>query len=507
MTMRMWRFRKIICFAAIFCTVISLVSCKRSKSNIDDVFEQLKISDDASDLETETEAPAFAEHVYVIISSQCSGELSVKAKELAEKIEDKTGVLTSLKYDNELTTVPKNSCEVVVGDTNRLVSKNAMDILKKDEYLCRIDDETVVICGHSDASTLVAVDRFINEILPLSSKYELMPKDMRFQFSAEYEVERMLLNGYDLYDYVLTYPKSNECGEKKIAIMLRDFINSKSGYFLEVLPSDDAAIKTSRIISLNGKAEENAVFSKEKEIALSGKDIYSLSLVAKRVINDINNGIKDNALDLKYDSKIEVEFVDTSFKSAFCFAKENKSEPFRPISNLIDLLSAGDLNFCFIGNPNDDMRYDFSLNLKKNVKIQEILLGERQIMVAYDETKLKTIDISIDENSNYIMAKVETNFGETICYVYVIQGKMSEPTHNTVMFYENCEDIEIENSCYSVRGEAKLSNGNMKYLLASRENLEIQNADELIHDDENGFYCVVKTKVLCSNDFLNNSLE
>ena len=498
-------FNRIICAALIFCTIFSFVACTRKNTNIDDVFNELKISEKGS--ETESEALPFAEHIYVIISNQCSGELSVKAKELAQGIENKTGILTSLKYDSELTSTPKNSCEVVVGNTNRLASKNAMDILKKDEYLCRFDDGAIVICGRSDASTVVAVDRFINEMLPLASKYELMAKSMHFEFLSEYEVERILLNGYDLYDYVLTYPESNKNGEKNIAVTLRDFINFKSGYFLEVYSSNNVETKNRRTISLSGEGQENALVTNEKGIALIGVDAYSLSLVTEKFVKDITEGIKDRNLDLKYEGKIEVDFVDTSFESAFCFLKANSEVPFKPVSELLVLLSSGRLNICFIGNPNEDMRYDFSINLKNSMKTHEVLLGEREIMIVYDTNKVKKLDVCADENSKYIIATVETSFGEIISYVYILDGEIPKIDSNAVIFCENLSNLEVESSYCAARGEVELTDKNMSYLLTYKENLSLQNSDSVVQNDMNGFYCTVKMKLIYSNAFLNNTLK
>ena len=75
------------CLALALCVFICLSSCAKSGSNLDEVFSQLEI---ASDDESETESEAVVEHIYVIIPDGCSGELSLKARELADKIKEKT---------------------------------------------------------------------------------------------------------------------------------------------------------------------------------------------------------------------------------------------------------------------------------------------------------------------------------------------------------------------------------------------------------------------------------
>ena len=79
------RIKSVISFIIIIivlCIAFCFSSCaeKTSNSSIDDIFSQLVISDS----ETETQIPAFTDHIYVIIPDDCSGELSIKARELAD---------------------------------------------------------------------------------------------------------------------------------------------------------------------------------------------------------------------------------------------------------------------------------------------------------------------------------------------------------------------------------------------------------------------------------------
>lgn len=498
--------RTIICFLIIFCTVFLLASCgEKKKNNIDDIFSELIENTDESSEKTEETTSAI--HVYVIISRDCSGELSLKAKELAEKIEKKTGLLTSVKYDNELASVPNNSSEVLVGSTNRLASKNAMDILKNDEYLCRWDDEAIVICGRSDAATIVAIDKFISDILPTSSKDSLMARDAGFEFKTEYEVKSVTFNGYDLYDYVLTYEASNKCGEKEIAIAVRDFINSKSGYLLDVISNSDITSKTRRIISISGAKQENALFSSDNEISLHGKNSYMLSLVAVKFMKDFESAIKDNAINLKYDTKMCIDDVNTSFESAFCFTKENADVPFTPVYNLIALLKSGSLGICFIGNPDDALREDFLSNIKEPIKAQEVSLGERSVMIAYDEGKVKQINVTVDSSKSYFTAEVETAFGEKISYIYIISGEIPSINDNVVVFHEKHGKIDDGALVSIVGGKETLALGELEYLLARDKNISVKNSDKIIQNDESVFYLIAKTEINYARGFLDYTLK
>jgi hypothetical protein len=484
-------FKASVSLILIFCTLLTLISCSSlgAGSSIDDVFSQLIVD--------ESDAPAFADRVYVIIPSGCAGELSLKARELADGIEAKTGILTSLKYDNELVIVPQNSCEILIGNTNRLISDNALDVLRNGEYLCRWEDGAVVICGRSDASTIVAVDRFITEILPISSKYSLMPDEAHFENMKEYEIKRITLDGYDLYDYAITYPEDGTHGEKNAAFVIRDFISEKSGYFLDVISEKNIIAGVGKIISLR-KGEENSICRIENGIAISGVDTYSIWLSAKKFMDDISKEADGGIIELEYALKSELEFIDTAFESTFCFLKKNTDEPFKPNYELISLLRSESLDICFIGNPNENLDADLDLNSIEALGYSEILIGDKKIAVAYNKSRVKSFNISVDADGRYMIADVKTAFGEEISYIYIIKDisykDLPKNKNNTVLFCEGCEVSELEGIYSASEGEFYSANGKSGYYLANDLNLRIENS-KIENNTQNLFYCVLKTKV------------
>lgn len=488
--------------------------------DVDDVFSQLIIS------ESETDEPAFAQHIYIIIPNGCSGELSLKARELADGVESKTGILTSLKYDNELTVVPNNSCEILLGHTNRLVSDNALEILRDGEYLCRWEDGALVICGRSDSSTVIAVDRFINEILPISSKYSLMPEAAHFELRTQYEIERITLNGYDLYDYVFIYPDKNENAEKDAALIVRDFINSQSGYFLDVISESEVTSKTVRAIKLLGSSDKNTISPIASGISLNGTDAYALSCVAARFIEDIRSKSDTSvsgALDLSYENNLEFNFDDTTFESVFWFSKANEQEPFRTNFEIISYLRNENVGICIVGNPNKNLKADLELNIKAPIKLQEALLGDRTIMVIYDESKIKSVDIAANNinnanntNEEYLTVEVDTLFGERMTFIYAIeQGanlEIERSARNTIIFYENCENIQYEGVLCADNGEFKAINDggevkDMSYSIVYDANLRLQNTDSIVSSNENKHFFALKTKILQTEALLKYALK
>lgn len=476
-------------------------SCTQGEGGLENVFSQLIVSND----ETESDALPFAEHIYVIIPHECSGELSLKARELAESIKAKTGILTSLKYDIELTIAPKGSCEVLLGGTNRLASDNAIDSLKDDEYICHWDDGAIVISGRNDTSTLVAIERFMNEVLPSATKYSLMPSGARIEYKFEYVINRIILNGYDFHDYVLAYSESNTCYEKEIAIAIRDFISSKSGYYLNVISDKEITAENERIIMLSS-GEEPLLIPSDKGIALTGVDSYSLSLVAARLMSDILKGIVDGRVELNYTDPIAISAVDTSFEAAFCFLRENEKLPLKPHNDFIKLFKNKSAGICFLANPTDAFLEDLALNMSGPFKFRNIALGEREIMIFYNEEIIKKINVTVGDG--FVRADVKTMFDESFSYIYIIGDYIpSERAQNTVLFYENRDSLDSETFVCAASGEAELSVGNIRYFLACDSNICVTNGEDVIIDNESELFCNLKATVVFSNEFLNYTLK
>lgn len=99
----------VICFI-----LFAAVSCSNSEDSLDDYKQVLE----SASKEDETQQPdPFAEKLYVIIPRKCSGELSVKALDLAKAIESKTGVTSAVKYDNERIDIGSKDVGVLLGAT------------------------------------------------------------------------------------------------------------------------------------------------------------------------------------------------------------------------------------------------------------------------------------------------------------------------------------------------------------------------------------------------------
>ena len=124
--------------------------------------------------------------------------------------------------------VPNDRYEILVGETNRQASADALNLLRSDrkscnmDYLIRVTDRKVVIIGGSDEATLAAVEYFLGQaVTSLDAGYE-------YHFRRDNDV--ITLNGRNMEDYALLLPADAPETLTAAAEELRVKINSITGY-------------------------------------------------------------------------------------------------------------------------------------------------------------------------------------------------------------------------------------------------------------------------------------
>ncbi len=258
----------------ILALTLSLFACKNS--NNDDIFDELMRPTD----ESEAQIEPFATRVYLIIPENSSGNLAGRASILADNINKKTGVEVYLKYDNETTVVADGELEILVGYTSRLASSEAMKQLKFEDYICKWNRDSILLGGRYEDATIAAIEAFEEKVLHGASKASLMGKDVKLESIKDYEVGSVQLNGYDLYDFTITYSDRSSSGEYEMAHSLRAYIASKSGYWLSVISDKRVNDTIGKVISISDSAEilyDALCESRGGSIFVNGKDSYALS--------------------------------------------------------------------------------------------------------------------------------------------------------------------------------------------------------------------------------------
>lgn len=275
--------RIVFVFVLIAALAACFVSCDKTDENTDNGLDEYE-----SMLESiSNDTKPFAEKVYLTISENCSGELSLKAAELAQAIEEKTSVETLVKYDNQDIGAQEKDLRIFLGNTDHLVSQEAIKPLRYGDYLCKWDRGHIFLGGRHDDATVAAIDVFMARVLHGASYAFLMSEDAHFENINEYDLLSVTLNGYDLYDFTIVY--GNKGDEKDIAEVIRKYISLRSGYFMDMIPEnevDDTVGKT-LTLSYTDALGVGGVSARDLNVDIYGSDKYSLSVAAASFVDTL----------------------------------------------------------------------------------------------------------------------------------------------------------------------------------------------------------------------------
>ncbi len=213
--------RRILAFVLTVVSVLSLVACQPNDQpkapNGDDSVETNIVPLDRSD--------AVKVNLYTIIIPEDASDRLKEANDLLyHAIQEKCGVSISsiddfLRKGEEL---PADAAEIVVGKTNR----KDFSTLRYSDYSIRREGKRIYICGGSAASTKTAVEIFISKYLSKSGM--LVPDGGYYNFSDEYSLEKVTVEGTDIKSFQI-YAEN-----KSDAHIIQDLFGSIIGWELPV---------------------------------------------------------------------------------------------------------------------------------------------------------------------------------------------------------------------------------------------------------------------------------
>ena len=225
----------------------------------------------------------------VIAASDCSAECRALAQTLVDAIGAQTGGTAQFYYQHEAPSASREGIVIYLGwiaDVEAV--SGALRTLRRDDYLCRRTGNTVILGGRTDGATRTAVERFCREILPAATAERLMSEEGGFLYrGADYGASSVKLNGFDLWEYCIVYPKKGAEELQSLALALRDEIADRSGYVLEVT-SDSGAGAMSRGIFVGTEPPDQEgscayLIPKSNGVLLCAEDFFGVSVAAERL--------------------------------------------------------------------------------------------------------------------------------------------------------------------------------------------------------------------------------
>ncbi len=191
----------------------------------------------------------------IVLPSDCSSEIYSAAERLSDKIAENTETDTKIVYDYQSGDREKDEREILVGNTSRKESADYLKTFKINDFGYAYRNGVILIGGISESATISAIDKFISSVTVYADREILMNQDAEFFHSEEYEVGKVTLCGFELWDYSIVYPKG-DTEASRAACELRDSIAERAGYYLSV-KSDKECVGDERAICIGSTALNN----------------------------------------------------------------------------------------------------------------------------------------------------------------------------------------------------------------------------------------------------------
>ena len=217
--------RTLICLLLLAVSLSALSSCARDKSG--DLYDKIFSSESG-----ESKSVAFDKYI-LILPSDCSSDLYSAAEQLGEKISERTSTKTELRYDRSTKSLEEGECEILIGKTARKESEEYLKSFKVKDFGYAYRDGVILIGGISDSAVLSAIDSFVLDVLVYADEEILMNHDAALFCEGEYEIKKVTLCGFELWDYSVIYP-NDDAVARLGAMRLRDEVLERAGYMLEI---------------------------------------------------------------------------------------------------------------------------------------------------------------------------------------------------------------------------------------------------------------------------------
>ena len=266
--------------AVLIAALLLLVSCKggaNGDAESDDALSMLL------EIVESAQTTAEAEYYVVVIPSEATSELARKANSLVLAIEEITGVDSVLEYENGDNPRRDGAMYIILGNTERNESRIALAELRDGDYVCKIIDEAIVIGGISDEDTIIAVDRFMSEVLPYASAEQIMSEEAGFEHFAESNAEvPVLLCGFLICDFGIV--GGSDAISRNAADSIRGAILSEEGSALDMLDSRRNGAKdiVLELVSSDTYVGEGYISYDGEDVILRAFDAYGMKVVSDR---------------------------------------------------------------------------------------------------------------------------------------------------------------------------------------------------------------------------------
>lgn len=244
----------------------------------------------------------------IVRSASASSEMVAAMREFQKKIKELYGVdlkVTDDFYREGDPAFPMGEYEIVLGDCDRPETKELLSELRYKDYGYRMSGGRLVITGHTEDSSLKAIEKFTESFLSEKRDDGNFFTGEPFVFEDTYACKELSLNGTPVKDYSIVY-KSTDSAGKSAAETLYWAIIDISGYVPEMTakapeggkklisignaPTVTEAMKTARDSFIAASAEASEpnkyyIASVENGIWISADSLAGLCAAVQRMMS------------------------------------------------------------------------------------------------------------------------------------------------------------------------------------------------------------------------------
>lgn len=183
---------------------------------------------------------------YTIVRSETASATVINHVVYFNQVMEKLNGGDRLKVKDDFTregvaTLMPGEYEIIIGDTRREESVAFKENLRYFDYGYTMIGKKIVIFGYTDETIMSAIDLFINDVV---KKVDENSSIFFASYQAKtvkgtYKMENFTINGNDVKNFTVVYPKKGTNGEESMAKVLSTYLSEATGYLVKC--SDDKA--------------------------------------------------------------------------------------------------------------------------------------------------------------------------------------------------------------------------------------------------------------------------
>lgn len=223
----------------------------------------------------------------VIRTREVSDEINDLAKEMRKTLKASFDLIVQMSYDTTIEDYDGNY-EILIGNTNRIETEKAKEILEKNrpnhflDFIIKVEGEKICIYSQNEAMLQKAVEYFIKNYCSSKEAWSKLSSETEIIYEAPLKYDNHTIAGVSLKDFTIVTPRDMEYIYGKEIEALVDYIVSYQGYTLPV--TDQRAEASANEILIGDLDREESL-----SVSVTGENYILKTVNGKLVIKGGNS--------------------------------------------------------------------------------------------------------------------------------------------------------------------------------------------------------------------------